>query len=375
MKYRQNKFYEMSLTDIFISKFLKNNWVIVFFVILLCFVGISALYSAAGGEWTPWAKSHLIRSVLGIFLMLFISFWPPEIFYKFSVTSFIIGLFCLIFVKFFGDGSVQRWMSIGGINIQPSEPIKLALILVLAKYFDSISKIQLKKSFTYVIPIICILLPGLIVIAQPDLGTGLSIILLGVAILFYIGIPLKIVMFSIVSLISLFPIFWHQLYQYQKNRILVFLNPQIDHLGSGYQIIQSKIAIGSGGLFGKGYLLGSQSRLNYLPEKHTDFIFTLISEEMGFLGSMAVIVTFCLLIFLILRISFHINSLFSKIVVFGVGCLIFLYLTLNIGMVCGLLPVVGAPLPLISYGGTSLITVLVGIGLVLSINIHNKSIE
>ena len=351
MKYRQNKFYEMSLTDIFISKFLKNNWAIVFFVILLCFVGILALYSAAGGEWTPWAKSHLIRSVLGVFLMLFISFLPPEIFYKLSVASFIIGLFCLIFVKFFGDGSVQRWMSIGGINIQPSEPIKLALILVLAKYFDNISKIQLKKSFTYLIPIICILLPGLI------------------------GIPLKIVMFSIVSLISLFPIIWHQLYQYQKNRILVFLNPQIDHLGSGYQIIQSKIAIGSGGLFGKGYLLGSQSRLNYLPEKHTDFIFTLISEEMGFLGSMAVIVTFCLLIFLILRISFYINSLFSKIVCFGVGCLIFLYLTLNIGMVCGLLPVVGAPLPLISYGGTSLITVLVGIGLVLSINIHNKSIE
>ena len=372
MKYRQNKFSEISLTDLFISKFLKNNWLIVFCVILLCFVGVAALYSAAGGEWNPWAKSHLIRSVLGVFLMLFIAFLPPEIFYKFSVLSFIIGLFCLISLKFFGNGGVQRWMSIGGINIQPSEPMKLALILILAKYFDNISKMQLNRSFPYLIPIIFILLPGLIVIAQPDLGTGLSIILLGVSILFYIGIPLKIVIFSFISLISLVPIIWIQLYQYQKNRILVFLNPQTDHLGSGYQIIQSKIAIGSGGLFGKGYLLGSQSRLNYLPEKHTDFVFTLISEEMGFLGSMVVILIFCFLIFLILRISFYVNSLFSKIVVFGVGCLIFLYLALNIGMVCGLLPVVGAPLPLISHGGTSLITVLTGIGIVLSINIHNK---
>ena len=375
MKYRQNKFSDISLTDILISKLLKNNWIIVFCVILLCFVGVAALYSAAGGQWNPWAKSHLIRAILGVLLMLFIAFLPPQVFYRFSVASFIIGLFCLIFVKFFGNGNVQRWMSIGGINFQPSEPIKLALILVLAKYFDNISKIQLKKSLPYVIPIFCILLPGLIVIAQPDLGTGLSIILLGVSILFYIGLPLKIVIFSIIAFISLVPIIWHQLYEYQKNRILVFLNPQTDHLGSGYQIIQSKIAIGSGGLFGKGYLLGSQSRLNYLPEKHTDFVFTLIAEEMGFLGSMVVILTFCLLIFLIFRVNFYIECLFSKIVVFGIGCLIFLYLALNIGMVCGLLPVVGAPLPLISHGGTSLLTVLIGIGLVLSINIHNKSIE
>ena len=161
----------------------------------------------------------------------------------------------------------------------------------------------------------------------------------------------------------------------KKIESLCFLNPQLDSLGSGYQIIQSKIAIGSGGLFGKGYLLGSQSRLNYLPEKHTDFIFTLISEEMGFLGSILIIFIFCVLITSIMRISFLVDSLFSKIIVFGIGCLIFLYLTLNIGMVCGLLPVVGAPLPLISHGGTSLITVLIGVGLVLSINIHNKSIR
>ena len=374
MKYRQNKFSDITLTDTLISKFLKNNWLIVFCVILLCFFGVAALYSAAGGNWDPWAKSHLIRSIIGVFLMLFIAFFPPTLFYKFSGLIFCIGIISLIFVKFFGTGNVQRWISVGAFNFQPSEPMKLALILILAKYFDNISKVQLNKSFAYFIPMIFILVPGLIIIAQPDLGTGLTSILLGIFILFYVGIPLKFVLFSIVTFLSLAPLIWHQLYQYQKNRILVFINPQIDSLGSGYQIIQSKIAIGSGGLFGKGFLLGSQSRLNYLPEKHTDFVFTLIAEEMGFLGSIIVISIFCFLIFLIFRISFNVTTLYSKIIVFGVGCLIFLYLALNIGMVCGLLPVVGAPLPLISHGGTSLVTVLVGIGLVLSINIHNKRI-
>jgi rod shape determining protein RodA len=374
MNYRKNKFHQETFFSLLISKLLKINWIIVCCVILLCLIGVASLYSAAGGEWNPWAKGHLYKSVFGILLMLFIALLPPKLFYKLSVTSFLLGLLSLLFVKFFGVGNIQRWISIGSFNIQPSEPMKLVLILMLAKYFDNISKIQLKKIFPYILPIICICLPGFIVMSQPDLGTGLTIILLGMAILFYVGISLKVVFFFLLALISLVPIIWQQLYEYQKDRILVFLNPQTDNLGSGYQIIQSKIAIGSGGLFGKGYLLGSQSKLNYLPEKHTDFIFTLIAEEMGFFGSISIIFIFCVLIISIMRITFHVDSLFSKIIVFGIGCLIFLYLTLNIGMVCGLLPVVGAPLPLISHGGTSLITVLMGVGLVLSINIHNKRI-
>ena len=374
MNYRTNKFHEESLFNILINKLFKINWIIVFCIILLCMIGVAALYSAAGGDWNPWAKSHLFRSIFGIFLMLFIALLPPKLFYKFTVILFLLGFSSLLYVKFFGVGNIQRWISIGGFSFQPSEPMKLVLILMLAKYFDNISKIQLNKIFPYLFPIICICLPGGIVMSQPDLGTGLTIIILGMAILFYVGISLKVVFFFLLALISFVPIIWQQLYDYQKNRILVFLNPQIDSLGSGYQIIQSKIAIGSGGLFGKGYLLGSQSRLNYLPEKHTDFIFTLIAEEMGFLGSILIIFIFCVLITSIMRISFAVDSLFSKIIVFGIGCLIFLYLTLNIGMVCGLLPVVGAPLPLISHGGTSLITVLIGVGLVLSINVHNKRI-
>ena len=372
MNYKSNRFSTDNPTNILLTKFLKINWVIVLCVVFLGFIGVAALYSAAGGNWNPWAKSHLTRLIIGVVLMFIITFIHPKFFYKLTLISFLLGLLSLVFVKFFGVGSVQRWITIGGLNIQPSELMKFALILMLAKYFDQLSKINFNRLFSYVIPILYIIIPGLIVISQPDLGTGLTIIILGFAILFYVGVSLKFVFIFLLTFISSVPIIWQQLYDYQKNRILVFLNPEIDSLGSGYQIIQSKIAIGSGGLFGKGYLLGSQSRLNYLPEKHTDFIFTLISEELGFFGAMTIILIFCVLIASIVKISFTVDTLFSKVIVFGVGLLIFLYLTLNIGMVCGLLPVVGAPLPLISYGGTSLFTILISVGVVLSINVHKN---
>ena len=374
MNRNTNKFSSESVITVFFSKLLKINWIIIFCLIFLGLVGVASLYSAAGSDWNPWARNHLIRLIFGFCLMFVIAFIPSQFFMKYSVLSFILGIFALILVKIIGSGSVQRWISFGSINFQPSEIMKLALILILAKYFDHISKIQLNKLIPYIIPILIIMIPGFLVISQPDLGTGLTIILLGLSILFFVGISMKFVIFSILISISSIPFIWQQLYEYQKNRILVFLNPEMDSLGSGYQIIQSKIAIGSGGLFGKGYLLGTQSRLNYLPEKHTDFIFTLISEELGFLGSISIILVFCLLIASIMKISFKVESLFSKVVVFGIGFLIFLYLSLNIGMVCGLLPVVGAPLPLVSYGGTSLLTVLIGVGIVLSINIHDKKV-
>ena len=374
MNYKFNKFAERSYSSIFFSKFLKLNFVIIVTVILLGFVGIASLYSAAGGYWDPWAKNHLIRLIFGIFLMLILAFLPHTIFFKLSVASFIIGILMLILVKFFGTGNVQRWLNFGGINFQPSEFMKLALILTLARYFDYISRVQLDRLISYVFPVFLIILPGFLVISQPDLGTGLTIIILGLAILFFVGISMKFVILCLILFASSVPFIWNKLYDYQKDRILVFLNPEIDSLGSGYQIIQSKIAIGSGGFFGKGYLLGSQSRLNYLPEKHTDFIFTLISEELGFLGSISIILVFCILIISIMKISLELNSLFCKIVTLGIGFLLFLYLSLNIGMVCGLLPVVGAPLPLISYGGTSLLTVLIGVGMVLSINVHDKEV-
>ena len=371
MNYR-NKFSSERVLFSFLLKFLRINWLIIFCLIFLGFIGVISLYSAAGGSWDPWAKNHFIRLIFGCFLMFGIALTPTYLFKKMSILAFFLGLLTLIWVKFFGSGDVPRWIVIGGVNFQPSEFMKLGLILILARYFEYLPTLRLRNLFPYIIPLFLILIPGFLVISQPDLGTGLTIILLGLTILFFVGISIKFVIICSVLLLSSVPIIWQQLYEYQKNRILVFLNPEIDKLGSGYQIIQSKIAIGSGGIFGKGFLLGSQSKLNYLPEKHTDFIFTLISEEFGFLGSMSIIFIFCFLIGLILKISFKTASIFSKIVSFGVAFLIFLYLSLNIGMVCGLLPVVGAPLPLISYGGTSLLTVLIAVGLVLSINIHEK---
>ena len=374
MNYKLKRFSEESFGSVLFSKFFKLNFLIIISVILLGLVGVASLYSAAGGNWDPWARNHLIRLIFGIFLMISLAFMPHKFFLKLSVISFIIGIISLILVKFVGTGNVQRWITFGGMNFQPSEAMKIALILILSKYFDHVSRIELDKLKSYILPLFLILLPGFLVISQPDLGTGLTIILLGLAILFFVGISMKFVILCFVLVASSVPFIWNQLYDYQKDRILVFLNPELDSLGSGYQIIQSKIAIGSGGIFGKGYLLGSQSRLNYLPEKHTDFIFTLISEELGFLGSIIIILIFCILIVSIFKISFRVEDLFSKIITFGIGFLLFLYLSLNIGMVCGLLPVVGAPLPLISYGGTSLLTVLTGVGIVLSIDISDKEV-
>jgi rod shape determining protein RodA len=371
MNYK-NEFSSESVLFSFLLKFLRINWLIIFCILILGFIGVISLYSAAGGSWDPWAKNHFIRLIFGFILLFCVALTPTYFLKKMSVLAFFLCLLTLIWVKIFGTGDVPRWIKVGGINFQPSEFMKLGLILILARYFEYLPTIRIGNLLPYIIPLFLILIPGFLVISQPDLGTGLTIILLGLAILFFVGISIKFVIICSVLLVSSVPIIWQQLYEYQKNRILVFLNPEIDKLGSGYQIIQSKIAIGSGGVFGKGYLLGSQSKLNYLPEKHTDFIFTLISEEFGFLGSMSIVFIFCLLIGLILRISYKTSSIFSKIVAFGVAFLIFLYLSLNIGMVCGLLPVVGAPLPLISYGGTSLLTILIAAGLVLSINIHEK---
>jgi rod shape determining protein RodA len=221
-------------------------------------------------------------------------------------------------------------------------------------------------------PIIALVAPLLLVATQPDLGTTILIAAGGVVVAWLAGVRVKFFAYCSLTLLALLPVAISFLKPYQKSRILTFLNPERDPLGAGYQIIQSKIAIGSGGLFGKGFLNGSQSYLDYLPEKHTDFIFTLISEELGFFGAMTIILIFCVLIASIVKISFTVDTLFSKVIVFGVGLLIFLYLTLNIGMVCGLLPVVGAPLPLISYGGTSLFTILISVGVVLSINVHKN---
>ncbi len=351
------------------EKLLLIDWFLLSIVTILCIIGIGSLYSASVGDWYPWALNHAYRCFIGIILVLIFSLIKPEKILKYSYFYYLISIMSLIYVEFFGVGDVKRWIDLKFIYIQPSELTKIALILLLAKYF---SDFPIKKSgvIFLIIPFILVLLPTLLIMNQPDLGTGFMLLLLGGTIIFLAGLNWKILVFLITVLLGSIPVLWHYLYDYQKHRIMVFLNPQTDTLGSGYQIMQSKIAIGSGGIFGKGYLLGSQSRLEYLPEKHTDFVFTLVAEEMGLIGSLFVILLFILLIYLLLKNYLNEENLANKITIFGVSFLFFLYVSLNIGMVTGLIPVVGAPLPFISHGGTSLLTVFIGLGVVQSIRVH-----
>ena len=354
----------------FTKKVFKFDWWLLFLIFLLCIFGVGTLFSAADGNLYPWALKHFYRCCFGFFIIFLIGLIKPKFILKCSFLFFICCIFSLVYVEFFGVGDVKRWIDLRFLYIQPSELTKIALILFLAKYFNDFP-VKQNSFIYYIIPFIVVLIPTFLVMNQPDLGTGFMIFLLGVSLIFVVGLPWKVVFTIFIIGLASIPILWQQLYEYQKHRIIVFLNPHIDALGSGYQIMQSKIAIGSGGFFGKGYLLGSQNKLEYLPEKHTDFAFTLIAEEMGFIGSMLVLLIFFLLIIRIYKNYFLQSSLQNKIIVSGIAILFFLYVALNVGMVSGLVPVVGAPLPFISHGGTSLLTVFFGIGLVQSVRIYN----
>jgi rod shape determining protein RodA len=351
----------------------KTPWILVLILIVLGLIGVLALYSAAGGSWSPWASRHLMRLGLGVAIMAVIAAIPIWYFRSLSVIGWVVSILLLLSLEFIGSGDgVQRWIRIGGFNLQPSEPAKLTVILTLAAYFHRINPELLRKIPTYVPAFIIALVPFALVLVQPDLGTSLMLFGSAAAVIFVAGMPRWMVMGIIGSALAAIPVLWSQLYQYQKDRILIFLNPGADQLGAGYQITQAKIALGSGGFLGKGYLQGSQSRLNYLPEKQTDFVFTMIGEEFGFLGCVAILSLYVGLIALLLRVGLQLKYRFSRLMIFGISMMLFLYLFVNIGMVTGLLPVVGSPLPLISYGGTALLTVFIAMGFVISAVIYDR---
>ena len=309
--------------------------------------------------------------IFGFFIVFILSQFKINFIMNFSVILYIFCILCLIYVTHFGVGDVKRWIDLKYFFFQPSELAKIAIILLLAKFFTYFPN-NSKNILYNLIAISLVLMPGFLIINQPDLGTGSMLILLGFAIIFLNGLSWNVILsITLVSLISI-PVIWQNLLEYQKYRILVFLNPELDTLGKGYQIMQSKIAIGSGGMFGKGYLSGSQSRLDFLPEKHTDFVYTLISEEMGFIGSMSLLILYFVIIIALMREFLKEEDFTNKIIIFGISFLIFLYVIFNIGMVSGLIPVVGAPLPFISNGGTSLITIFIGLGIVQSIRVSRN---
>ncbi len=357
----------------FLSRILKLDWFIIFLLCLLGFIGCIMLYSAGGMSLEPWALRHIFRFLFCLFIMLFVGFIDIRFWYRFSYLIFFIILCSLFYVEFAGYGSgSQRWIRIFGFSIQPSEFMKVGIILVLARYFNSISYERGFNLLYLLFPLFLVLLSVGLIAQQPDLGTALMIFILSGFIFWIVGVHWRWFFLAFIGGAIALPLAWSKLlYDYQRQRLLIFLNPGADPLGDGYHILQSKIALGSGGFFGKGLGRGSQSLLEFLPEKHTDFIFTMIAEEFGFIGSVIVLSIYVLLIVRGFILGFHCRLEFCRVIIFGVSSLMVLFLLVNTAMVSGLLPVVGVPLPFISYGGSVMLALSFGYGLVLSAGVYD----
>ena len=351
------------------------GWGLVILITILACVGFTALYSAAGGNLDPWASKQILRFSVGMIGLIIIALIDIKWWFRISFPIYIIGFALLILVEVMGQIGMgaQRWINLGFMQLQPSEFMKIAVVMVLAKYFHTATKEDM-RSIRFLMPaFILILLPVGLVLLQPDLGTSLMIVMSGIAMVFLAGAPIWMFLSGGAAVLASLPVAWSFMHDYQKQRVMTFLNPESDPLGAGYHITQSKIALGSGGIEGKGFLEGTQSKLNFLPEKQTDFIFTLWAEEWGFLGGMFILLI-CGLIFIYgMWVSLKCRHSYGRLLAMGLTINFSLYVFINIAMVMGLIPVVGAPLPLVSYGGTSMLAVLVGFGLVLSCNIHRDS--
>ena len=352
------------------------DFILLFCIFVLGFISLTTMYSTDGGQILFHTKSHFFKFVIFTFLMLVISFLNIRFWFSVGYFGYLAIVAMLIWTIHFGitaSGS-QRWIDLYFINIQPSELMKIFIILCLAKFFHRKRLENVNSFYSVIISLIIIFLPMSLVIIQPDLGTALLIAISGIIVLWFAGLNHKYFFYSfLLSLISL-PFVISFLQPYQKLRVLTFLNPDRDPLGAGYQIIQSKIAVGSGGLFGKGFLKGTQSYLEFLPEKHTDFIFTLFSEEFGFIGSAILLVIYAIIIYRIVAIGASSRSYFAKIFCYSFGAAIFVFITINMSMVLGLLPIVGSPLPIMSYGGSSMLATMIGFGIVMSARVHNQQL-
>lgn len=358
------------------SKLSQLNWLIILLVLALGVLGITMLYSAAGGSWSPWAFNHAIRFGGGMAIMIIIALLPSRLLldYAYLIYGGCLGL--LVLVELIGSVGMgaQRWLDLGFMTLQPSELMKLGLIVALARYYNGLLPEETERTSYHLAPIILTGVPVLLILLQPNLGTAFIVAVIGAVMLFVTGLKLRWFMLVAVLLVATVPIGWsYVLHDYQKQRVMTFLNPEADPLGTGYNIMQSKIAIGSGGLFGKGLGQGSQSQLDFLPEKHTDFIFTMIAEELGFIGAGGVIFTFLLLIILAIATGMRSRSTFGSLVAVGIATFLLLHITINIAMVMGLVPVVGIPLPLLSYGGSVLLATQIGIGLLLNAYVHRDT--
>lgn len=359
----------------FLNRLKGISWGLVFLVTALAIIGFVSLYSAANGALDPWASRQILRFIFSCGLMFALAFVDIRVIYRAAWPSYGICVVLLIMVHLFGHVGMgaQRWLDLGIVKVQPSELAKIATIMVLAQYFHGIELANIKKMKTLLMPAGIILLPLALIVTQPNLGTGLTLVFVSAAILFAAGISIWIFIIAIGAGLAAIPVVWMFMHDYQKNRVMTFLHPENDPLGTGFHIMQSKIALGSGGIFGKGFLQGSQTHLNFLPEKHTDFIFTVWAEEWGLLGGIVLLGLIALIFLYGYWISFRCRSTFGRLLAFGIMVNFSIYVFVNIAMVMGLIPVVGIPLPLLSYGGTSMIAVMIGFGLMQSCHINRDS--
>lgn len=353
-------------------KLKKLNYWAIFLISLIASIGFAVLYSAADGHLMPWAGKQIIRFVVGVIIMLSVAVVDIRTWMFLAYPFYIVSLVLLIGVElmgFIGMGA-QRWIDLYVIQLQPSELMKIALILALARYFQLTNLEETRKITRLIFPLILIAIPTLLVMRQPDLGTAMILIMSGITLFFVTGVRIWKFIAAGGAVAAAVPVLWTMLHEYQRKRVLIFLNPESDPSNSGYHVSQSKIALGSGGWFGKGYMNGSQSHLNFLPEKQTDFIFTMFSEEFGFVGGVVLVFLYALLLIYGFTVALKARNHFGQLVAIGINTTMFLYAFINIAMVMEMLPVVGVPLPLVSYGGTAMLTLLMGQGLLLSVAVY-----
>ena len=360
----------------FLQKVKNFDFILLTCILLLGIIGSLSMYSTDGGELLFHSKSHIVKFLVFFPMMIVLSFFHIKFWHFFSYIFYGIVLGFLIWVSLYGvkaSGS-QRWIDLYFINLQPSELMKVAIIACLAKYYHRVAFDKVNSLQSVTVVLIILVLPIMLVITQPDLGTSILIAASGLVVIWLAALNIKYFLYSFMIILISMPFVISLLKPYQKLRILTFIDPGRDPLGAGYQIIQSKIAVGSGGITGKGFLKGTQSYLEFLPEKHTDFIFTLFAEEHGLIGSLCLLLIYIVIIYRVIRVGSISRSYFAKLFCYGFGSSIFFYVTVNMSMVLGLLPIVGSPLPIMSYGGSSMLATMIGFAIVMSAKINHKQL-
>ncbi len=358
----------------FSKKFLSFGWLFLLLVGLATAAGVVGLYSAGGGDFTPWAGRHVMRFCMGIVIVFFIALIDIKIWLKSAYFLHLIAIMLLVAVAIEGRVGMgaQRWIDLYFMQLQPSEIAKITLVMAVARYFHMLGDDR-RGWMSIIWPGLLVIVPTGLVVMQPDLGTALILLALCIVMLFLGGLSWWFFVIGGVGAIAAIPVGWAFMEDYQKQRVLTFLNPESDPLGAGWNITQSKIALGSGGLHGKGFLEGTQSHLDFLPEAHTDFIFTLLAEEWGFIGALSLIVLFAVIIFYGYATGFRSRSSFGRLLCLGLATNLFFYVFINTAMVMGLIPVVGVPLPLVSYGGTAMLATMISAGLIINVLIHRDA--